>query len=57
LGGNTKLHIQGKSGVYVDPISSHKGEDKTLFKSNLKLFIDKVEHIGGVMHVHCREMV
>ncbi len=55
-GGNTKLHIEGKTGRYVDPISSHKGEDETLFPSNLKLLVDKVEKKDGVMHVHCREV-
>jgi phage-related protein (TIGR01555 family) len=57
-GGNTKLHIttSGKGGAYVDPISSHKGEDETLFKSNLKLYIEKVENKGGVLQVYCKEM-
>jgi hypothetical protein len=57
-GGNTKLHIEttGKGGAYVDPISSHQGEDETLFKSNLKLLISKTENIGGVLNVYCREM-
>ena len=56
--GNTKLHIEatGKGGSYVAPISSHKGEGETLFKSNLKLYIQKIEKQGGVLHVTCREM-
>lgn len=56
--GNTKLHIttSGKNGAYVDPISSHQGEGETLFKSNLRLLIDKVEKSGNTTHVHCREM-
>ena len=57
-GGNTKLHISttGKGGAYVDPISANKGEGETLFKSNLKLYIDKVEKVGTTLHVHCKEM-
>lgn len=57
-GGNTKLHIEatGKGGAYVAPISSHKGEGETLFKSNLKLMISKTESKGGVLHVYCTEV-
>ena len=58
-GGNTKLHIEatGKSGSYVDPISSHQGEGETLFKSNLKLMISKVEKgSDGITNVYCKEM-
>lgn len=56
--GNTKLHITatGKGGAYVAPISSHKGEGETLFKSNLRLHVQKVEDKNGVLHVHCTEM-
>lgn len=56
--GNTKLHIEatGKSGSYVAPISSHKGEGETLFQSNLRLLIDKTESKDGVLHVYCKEM-
>lgn len=57
-GGNVKLVISasGKGGAYVAPISSHTHENETLFKSNLRLFIDKVEDKGGVRHIHCREL-
>lgn len=57
-GGNTKLHITatGKRGSFVGPISSHVGEGETLFQSNLRLKIDKVEHSGGTMNVHCTEV-
>lgn len=57
-GGNTKLHIMtsGKGAAYVGDISSHEHENETLFKSNLRLLIDKVEKKDGVTHVHCREI-
>lgn len=57
-GGNVKLHIttSGKGGAYVGDISSHVHENETLFKSNLRLMIDKAEKKNDVLHVHCREL-
>ena len=58
-GGNVKLHIttSGKGAAYVGDISSHVHENETLFKSNLRLMIDKTEKgSDGTLNVHCREV-
>lgn len=50
------VHITGKTGIHIKPISNHKGEDEVLFGTEHKFKVKKNIIISGVYHVYLEEI-
>jgi hypothetical protein len=51
------LHIEGKTGVHINSISSHPGrENEVLFGTEQRFIVDKVYEEGGKYHVDLVEL-
>jgi SPP1 gp7 family putative phage head morphogenesis protein len=57
FGGNIKLHFQGKTGVYVRPISHHPSENEVLFGTEARFLVNKIEERGTTTHIYFTEVL
>lgn len=56
FGGNVRLHIESKTGVYVSKWSEHPSEEEVLMPSGATYKVLKVENSGNELHFYMEEI-